>query len=131
MSLPPFDGTGWIAGMPGLPGGGASVDIIVAPGSVQTVASTDPNVIASPLTAWTVGQSATFSDGAFYWNGTGWVAGAAPALDEDTLSGWTKAELTQFAEDHEPPIPIPTGSTKPQIIALILAALADEESEEN
>jgi hypothetical protein len=130
MSLPPFDGTGWIDGMPGLPGGGASVDIIVTPGSVQTVPSTDPNVIASPLTAWTAGQSATFSDGVFHWNGSGWVAGV-PVLDETELSGWTKAELTQFAEDHEPPIPIPSGSTKPQIIALILAALADEESEEN
>jgi len=126
MSLPPFDGTGWIEGMPGLPGGGASVDIIVTPGSVQTVASTDPNVIASPLTAWTAGQSATFTDGEFHWNGTGWAAGAA--LSEDALSGWTVAELKQFAEDHDPPIPIPSGATKPQIIALILAALESEEN---
>ena len=126
MSLPPFDGTGWIEGMPGLPGGGASVQIIVTPGSVQTVPSTDPNVIASPLTAWTTGQSATFSDGVFHWSGTGWVAGAA--LSAEVLGGWTVAELKQFAEDHDPPIAIPTGANKTQIIALILAALESEEN---
>jgi hypothetical protein len=128
MSLPVFDGTGWIDGMPGLPGGDVSVEIIVTPASVQTVPSTDPNVIASPTTTWLEGEFATFSDGDFHWSGSGWVAGPAPALDAGALSGWTVAELRQFAEDHDPPITVPSGANKSQIIALILAALESEEN---
>jgi hypothetical protein len=127
MSLPPFDGTGWITGMPGLPGG--PVTVSVTPGSTHAIPHTDPTVVASPLTAWTTGQVATFSDGTFHWTGSAWVAG--PALDEEELSGWTKSELTQFAADHEPPIEIPSGATKAQIIALILAAIQADPNEEN
>jgi hypothetical protein len=78
MSLPVFDGTGWIVGMPGLPGG------------VE-----DPDPVPDPV----------------------------PTM------GWTKAELVQFAADHEPPIPVPDG-TKAEILAAILAYI-DAHPEEN
>lgn len=54
-----------------------------------------------------------------------WTAEPAP----DDLAGWTKAELLAFAADHEPPIEVPSGATKAQIIALILAALTDPDEE--
>jgi hypothetical protein len=57
------------------------------------------------------------------------VTGVTPTAED--LNGWTKAELTQFAENHEPPIEVPSGSTKAQIIALILAALQDDDTTPN
>jgi len=41
--------------------------------------------------------------------------------------GWTVGELRQFAADHEPPIAIPSGAHKAEILALILAAIAEED----
>jgi len=101
MALPPFDGTGWITGMPGLPGAPVVMHVITADAAHV------------------------------HWDGTAWAAGDGAALDEDTLSGWTKAELTEFAAAHEPPIEIPSGATKAQIIALILAAIQADPNEEN
>jgi hypothetical protein len=42
----------------------------------------------------------------------------------DPNMGWTKAELIQFAADHEPPIPVPLSGTKAEILAAILAYIA-------
>lgn len=42
------------------------------------------------------------------------------------LEGQTVAELRQFAADHEPPITIPSGANKAEIIAAIRAALDEE-----
>lgn len=44
--------------------------------------------------------------------------------------GWTKAELIQFAEDHDPPITVPTSGTKAEILAAILAYI-EAHPEEN
>jgi len=141
MSLPPFDGTGWIAGMPGLPGGtappvNATGADAGAPGAFTPAGSTVPpgfnevvswGIVANPATPWTVGQHVITADGTHVsWMGTGWNVG--DAVTAEALSGWTKAELIQFAEDHDPPIAIPSGSNKTQIIALILAALESEEN---
>ena len=35
--------------------------------------------VADPLTAWTVGQRMTVGTYRFYWSGTAWTAGVAPA----------------------------------------------------
>ena len=144
MALPPFDGTGWITGMPGLPGApvvipatGANAGLpgawtpagATAPASLAVLT---PAIVANPATAWTVGTHVITADAAHvHWDGTAWAAGDGAALDEDTLSGWTKAELTAFAADHEPPIEVPSGATKAQIIALILAAIQADPNEEN
>ena len=73
--VPPWDGTGFpfpfnSDGSPAWPGG--SEPITVTPGSTQTVASTDPNVVAEPTTAWADDEFATFTDGDFTWDGDSW-----------------------------------------------------------
>lgn len=50
----------------------------VAPGDTSTSAHDDASVVADPTTAWATGESATFSDGAYYWDGSAWVEGVAP-----------------------------------------------------
>lgn len=129
--------------MPGLPGGGtpppanATGADAGVPGAWTPAGSTAPadaaqtatwGVVANPATAWTTGQYVQTAAGPVSWNGAAWVAGAA--LSADALAGWTLPELKQFAEDHDPPIPVPSGANKSQIIALILAAL-EADSEEN
>jgi hypothetical protein len=47
------------------------------------------------------------------------------------LTGWTVAELRQFAADHEPPIYIPSSAKKADIITLITDALSADSTEEN
>lgn len=53
--------------------------VTVAPGSTVDVASTD-DVVADPTTAWATGESATFTDGEHYWDGSAWADGAAPEV---------------------------------------------------
>jgi hypothetical protein len=45
--------------------------------------------------------------------------------------GWTVAELKQFAADHEPPIAIPSGAKKSEILDAILLAIAHHDDEED
>ena len=52
------------------------------------------------------------------------------AASADPSMGWTKAELIQFAADHEPPIEIPSSGTKADILAAILAYI-ESHPEEN
>jgi len=74
---PPPNATGATAGTPGTwtPAG-----CVVPSGLAQTIAWA---VVASPATAWTVGQNVVCTDAsAISWNGTAWVAGAAPLAEE-------------------------------------------------
>jgi hypothetical protein len=49
-----------------------------------------------------------------------------PEPEDRPSMDWTKAELTEFAEEHDPPITIPSGSNKAEILALIQAATTEE-----
>lgn len=51
--------------------------VTVTPGATVDVASTG-DVVADPTTAWASGESVTFSDGEFYWDGSAWAEGVAP-----------------------------------------------------
>jgi hypothetical protein len=89
---PPVNATGATAGTPGTwtPAG-----CVVPSGLAQTIAWA---VVASPATAWTVGQNVVCTDAsAISWNGTAWVAGAAPLAEEAT-------SVSQLA-DEPPPSP--------------------------
>lgn len=84
---PVVPATGATAGIPGswTPGGSQP------PSNVANLIAGIPNaVIASPVTAWTVGQyvqtSTVGTGGRAYWNGTAWVAGASPVAVEGTSS---------------------------------------------
>lgn len=74
-----FDGaavaaTGATAGTPGsFTPAGATV-----PANLSALQSASPAVVASPLTAWTTGQSVTLGTGSAHWNGTAYVAGLVP-----------------------------------------------------
>ena len=76
-----WDGTAWVAG--------GVQPIVVRPGSTTTAAHDDPLVRAEPTTPWAARQYATFTDGAYQWNGSAWVAmvtvraGDAVALAHD------------------------------------------------
>lgn len=80
------------------PGIGGATTVTVAPGATVAVAHDDPTVVASPATAWTTGQSATFSDGEFYWDGTAWQAGAAPAPEVRVAPGSTRSDIAHTDE---------------------------------
>lgn len=58
------------------------------------------------------------------------VIAVGPPIVADPNMGWTKDELIQFAADHNPPISIPSGWTKQQILDAILLALAHDDDEE-
>jgi hypothetical protein len=74
-----FDGaavaaTGATAGTPGsFTPAGATV-----PANLAALQSASPAVVASPLTAWTTGQSVTLGTGSAHWAGSAYVAGVAP-----------------------------------------------------
>jgi hypothetical protein len=71
LVIPPQPATGATAGSPGsfTPGGSAT------PANLASLAGITP----SPATAWTTGQRVVLADGSTAsWNGSAWVAGAAP-----------------------------------------------------
>jgi len=84
MSLPPFDGTGWIAGMPGLPGGGSPPPVVVL-----TIAAAPANPTAGTPVVIDVTASADPADPVtltYTLNGGAPVAG--PALTETSPTTW-------------------------------------------
>jgi hypothetical protein len=87
MAAPKVSGT-WAAAAPWVVPGqvvatGATAGI---PGSFTPAGATPPanlaamtGIVASPATAWTVGQHVEMGNGSdTYWNGTAWVAGIKP-----------------------------------------------------
>jgi hypothetical protein len=78
---------GWPDTDPGVPGSTATGAVAGIPGYYTPQYSADPanlaalaTVTASPATLWTVGQYVNLADASTaHWNGTAWVAGAAPA----------------------------------------------------
>jgi hypothetical protein len=71
LTIPPRPATGATAGTPGTftPAGAAT------PANLASLAG----ITASPATAWTTGQRVVLADSTTAsWNGTAWVAGAAP-----------------------------------------------------
>ena len=94
-SAPVVPATGATAGVPGswTPSGST------APASPADLAAGVPNaVVASPATAWTVGQyvqtGTTGVAGRAYWNGTAWVSGTAVF----TVAGSTIAAVKAYIE---------------------------------
>lgn len=82
-----WDGTAWVALITPVP---------VAPGDVVPLRHDDPAVVPNPTTPWEPGQFAQFTDGAFAWNGTAWVA-------KNTDTAWQAAPAGIAWED------VPTG----------------------
>lgn len=87
--------TGATAGIPGTwtPAGSQP------PANVPNLIAGTPNpVVASPATAWTVGQyvqtGTTGAAGQAHWNGTGWVLGAAAF----TVVSRTIAAVQEYVE---------------------------------
>jgi hypothetical protein len=69
----PIAATGATAGTPGsFTPSGATV-----PANLSALQSASPAVVASPLTAWTTGQSVNLGTGSAHWDGSAYAAGAA------------------------------------------------------
>ena len=92
---PPVPAAGATAGTPGTwtPAGSTP------PATVAALIAGTPNaVVASPTTAWTVGQHVLTGDAAqANWNGTAWEAGAA-VLVEDPAGGDAAPNTTPAVE---------------------------------
>jgi hypothetical protein len=98
---PVIPATGATAGIPGTftPAGSQ------APASVAAMTG----ITASPATAWTVGQYVQTGSGQTYWNGTGWVAGAAPVLDQPATQASSPVQAPTGPQDS-PRAPGGTGT---------------------
>lgn len=79
---PVIPSTGATAGIPGTwtPAGSTP------PATVAALIAANPAVVASPTTAWTVGQyvqtGTVGAPGQAHWSGTAWVGGVAPVVEE-------------------------------------------------
>lgn len=121
---PPEPATGATAGIPGAwtPSGSAP------PATVADLIAGVPNaVVASPVTAWTIGQyvqtATAGTGGRAYWNGTAWVGGAAPVALFSTI-GKTIAEIQAYVEGLG-------DSTDPDVMAETQRVLDDERANAN
>jgi len=71
---PPAPATGATAGVPGVwtpPGSAVPADIAAVRAA---------NIVASPATAWTVGQHVVMGAGQTFWDGNSWEPGMAPVV---------------------------------------------------
>lgn len=104
--------------------GGAAVESGDMYGESATVFSggigTGAGVVGDVYDAWATTPGAADSNHVT-------VTVVAPAADPSM--GWTKAELIEFAADHEPPIDVPASGTKAEILAAILAYIQSHPEE--
>lgn len=99
MELPPSTNDGRDSASPG---DSFTEDDVTAQDSANAGKLTGLGFVAVPATAWTVGQKITVNGTfSFYWNGTAWVAGAAP-VGTVTAAPWdyTIAEIQAWVDDN-------------------------------
>jgi hypothetical protein len=98
-----WDGTAWVYG--------GVRPVYVSPGDTSALAHTDLRVRPEPTTPWAAGDYATFADGAYRWDGSGWAAmvfvrpgdtpGLAhtnPAVAAEPTTAWAADDYATFTD---------------------------------